>query len=160
VALAHFDCFRKDQQTRKLLYLFFFKQSTERLTSCDCSIQPLVCHLSTQLIWSAMNGADESAHFFWNVATASIFSRRLFVFGAIINYFVIYLLVYLLFNRCLQCLLPSVLWRCLLSDTKGIRPVKNWVVGCCRRGYLSGARCRLFAYGPADATATHCLLLQ
>jgi len=29
----------------------------------------------------------------------------------------------------------------------------------CWRGYLSGARCRL-AYGPADATATHCLLLQ
>ena len=27
------------------------------------------------------------------------------------------------------------------------------------RGYLSGARCRL-AYGPADATVTHCLLLQ
>jgi len=26
-------------------------------------------------------------------------------------------------------------------------------------GYLSAARCRL-AYGPADATATHCLLLQ
>jgi len=25
--------------------------------------------------------------------------------------------------------------------------------------YLPGARCRL-AYGPADATATHCLLLQ
>ena len=35
---------------------------------------------------------------------------------------------------------------------------KNWVVGCWR-GYLSGVRCRL-AYGPADATATHCLLLQ
>ena len=27
------------------------------------------------------------------------------------------------------------------------------------RGYLSGARCRL-AYGPADSTATQCLLLQ
>ena len=27
------------------------------------------------------------------------------------------------------------------------------------RGYLSGAMCRL-AYGPADATATYCLLLQ
>jgi len=39
----------------------------------------------------------------------------------------------------------------------GIRPVKNWVVGCWR-GYLSGARCRL-AYGPAGVTATHCLLL-
>ena len=25
---------------------------------------------------------------------------------------------------------------------------------------MSGARCRLFANGPADATATHCLLLQ
>ena len=35
---------------------------------------------------------------------------------------------------------------------------KNRVVGYWR-GYLSGARCRL-AYGPADATATHCLLLQ
>jgi len=35
---------------------------------------------------------------------------------------------------------------------------KNRVVGCWR-GYLSGARCRL-AYGPADDTATHCLLLQ
>jgi len=53
---------------------------------------------------------------------------------------------------------PSVLWRCWLGGRKGIRPVKNWVVGCwC--GYLSGARCR-FAYGPADTTATHCLLLQ
>jgi len=29
----------------------------------------------------------------------------------------------------------------------------------CWHGYLSGATCRL-AYGPADATATHCLLLQ
>ena len=36
--------------------------------------------------------------------------------------------------------------------------VKALKVGCWR-GYLSGARCRL-AYGPADATATHCLLLQ
>ena len=49
------------------------------------------------------------------------------------------------------------LWRCWLGSRKGIQPVKNWVVGC-RHGYLSGARCRL-AYGPADATATHCLLL-
>jgi len=35
---------------------------------------------------------------------------------------------------------------------------KPGVVGCWR-GYLSRARCRL-AYGPADATAAHCLLLQ
>ena len=45
----------------------------------------------------------------------------------------------------------------LVGRQEGIRPVKNWVVGCWR-GYLSGVRCRL-AYGPADATATHCLLL-
>ena len=51
-----------------------------------------------------------------------------------------------------------MLWRCWLGGRKGIRPVKNWVVGCWH-GYPSGARCRL-AYGPADATATHCLLLN
>jgi len=51
--------------------------------------------------------------------------------------------------------LPSVLWCCWLGGRKGIRPVKDWVVGCWR-GYLSGASCRL-AYGPADATVTHCL---
>ena len=38
------------------------------------------------------------------------------------------------------------------------RPENNRVVGCWR-GCLSAARCRL-ANGPADATATHCLLLQ
>jgi len=54
--------------------------------------------------------------------------------------------------------MPSVLWCCWLSGRKGIWPVKNWVVGCWH-GYLCGARCRL-ACGPADVTATHCLLLQ
>jgi len=55
-------------------------------------------------------------------------------------------------------LMPSVLWRCWLGGRKGIRPVKK-LSGGCWHGYLSGARCRL-AYSPADATATHCLLLQ
>ena len=50
-------------------------------------------------------------------------------------------------------------WRCWLGGRKGIQPVKNFGVVRCWLGYLSGARCRL-AYGPADATATHCLLLQ
>jgi len=54
--------------------------------------------------------------------------------------------------------MSSVLWHCWLSSRKGIWPLKNWVIWCwC--GYLSGARCR-FAYGPADTTATHYLLLQ
>ena len=46
----------------------------------------------------------------------------------------------------------------LVGWQEGHPACKNWVVGCWR-GCLSGARCRL-AYGPADATATHCLLLQ
>jgi len=55
-------------------------------------------------------------------------------------------------------LMPSVLWCCWLGCRKSIWPAKNWVVGCwC--GYLSGVRCK-FAYGPADATAIHYLLLQ
>jgi len=38
--------------------------------------------------------------------------------------------------------MPSVLWRCWLGDRKGIRPVKNWVVGCWR-GYFSGSMAQL-----------------
>ena len=45
-------------------------------------------------------------------------------------------------QRIYFCCLPSVLWHCWLGIRKGIRPVKNWLVGCwC--GYLSGVRCRL-----------------
>ena len=61
-------------------------------------------------------------------------------------------------NLCLQCFVPSVLWCCWLGGRKGIWPVKNWLV-VCWRGYVSGSRCR-FAYGTADATVTHYLLLQ
>jgi len=46
----------------------------------------------------------------------------------------------------------------LVRGRKSIQHVKNSVMGCwC--GYLSGARCR-FAYGSADAIATHYILLQ
>jgi len=46
----------------------------------------------------------------------------------------------------------------LVGRQEGHPACKTWVVGCWH-GYPSGARCWL-AYGPADATATHCLLLQ
>ena len=47
---------------------------------------------------------------------------------------------------------PSVLWHCWLGVRKSIQPVRVNVMRCwC--GCLPGARCRLFAYGPADATA-------
>ena len=45
------------------------------------------------------------------------------------------------------------LWHCWLGGRKGIGPVKIWVVRYWH-GYLSGARCKWFAYGTADATAT------
>ena len=46
--------------------------------------------------------------------------------------------------------MPSVPCHCWLGIGKSIRPVNIWVMRC---WYLSGARCWLFAYGPADATA-------
>jgi len=46
----------------------------------------------------------------------------------------------------------------LVGRQEGHPACKNRVVRCWR-GYLSGARCRL-AYGPDDATAAHCLVLQ
>ena len=59
----------------------------------------------------------------------------------------------------LVCLsvLPLVLWHCWLGIRKSIRPVKKWMMRCWH-GYLSGARCKWFAYGPADATATHSII--
>ena len=57
-----------------------------------------------------------------------------------------------------EYLLPSLLWHCWLSDRKGIWAIKNWVT-VCWHGYMPVSTCR-FAYGPADATATHYLFLQ
>jgi len=47
----------------------------------------------------------------------------------------------------------------LLVGRQEGHPACKKLSGGCWLGYLSGARCRL-AYGPADSTATHCLLLQ
>jgi len=47
----------------------------------------------------------------------------------------------------------------LVGRQEGHPACKKTLVVRCWCGYLSGARCRL-AYCPADATATHCLLLQ
>ena len=55
--------------------------------------------------------------------------------------------------KALQFLLfPLVFWHSWLGVRKSIQPVK--IVMRCWHGYLSGARCKWFAYGPADATAT------
>jgi len=58
--------------------------------------------------------------------------------------------------------LPSVLWCCWLGSRKGIRPVKNWVVGCWH-GYLCGARCTLAYMAqlmPLPLTVSCCSKIQ
>jgi len=47
----------------------------------------------------------------------------------------------------------------LVGRQEGHLACKKLSDGVLAYGYLSEARC-LFAYGPADTTATHCLLLQ
>ena len=60
---------------------------------------------------------------------------------------------YLLLRHCAFSALSALML--LVGRQEGHPACKKLVVGCWR-GYLSGARCRL-AYGPADATATHCM---
>jgi len=47
---------------------------------------------------------------------------------------------------------PSVLWRCWLDDRKGIRPVKNWVVGCWRGCLGWGANLHIAQQMPLPLT--------
>ena len=54
--------------------------------------------------------------------------------------------------------MPSVLWHCWLVGWQEGHPACKKLSGG-MLAWLSGMRCRL-AYGPADATATHYLLLQ
>ena len=62
------------------------------------------------------------------------------------------------FTLCFFCLTMNDLFAfsaltLLLGRHEEHQACKNWVTGCwC--GYLSGVRCRLFAYGLADATAS------
>ena len=58
------------------------------------------------------------------------------------------------YSVCVYCILPSDL-HCFATfgwASEEHPACKNWVMSCLC-GYLSGAKCRLFAYGPADATA-------
>jgi len=63
--------------------------------------------------------------------------------------------VHLYFLFILQCSIIAFSALTLLVGRQERHPTckKNWVVRYWR-GYLSGVRCKWFAYGPADATAT------
>jgi len=54
-------------------------------------------------------------------------------------------------NCCDFC--ASVLWRCWLGGRKGIRPIKNWLVGCWR-GYLCGADLHMAQLMPLPLTVS------
>ena len=56
-------------------------------------------------------------------------------------------------RQILDHILPSVLCCCWMGVWKNMWPVRNCVMGCWH-GYVSGARVRLFAYGPADDPAS------
>ena len=58
---------------------------------------------------------------------------------------------WLFMGVCPSC---SVLWHCWLGGRKGIPPVKNRVVRCWCVVCLERGKCKWFAYGPPDATAT------
>jgi len=82
----------------------------------------------------------------WLRATETEISAAMWVLvareGLYVYFFYITVLsIYSVGGVCLQCF-DSVGWAAGRAQ-----------VGCWR-GYLSGARCRLFAYGPADATAS------
>jgi len=64
----------------------------------------------------------------------------------------------LFFTHCVVFIFAFSALTLLVGRQEGHPACKKWVVGCWL-GYLPGARCRL-AYGQADATATHYLLLQ
>jgi len=110
------------------------------------------------LLWTAESIWQVSVHFFGVICITSAHRNTLDSLRLSDRYKSLLCSEYFLAYNFNTHIVPSVLWRCWLGCRKGIRPVKNWVVGCWR-GYLSGARCRL-AYGPADATATHSLASQ
>ena len=70
-----------------------------------------------------------------------------FASSSLVDHVVLYTSILTYYINCLQCF-DAVGWAAGRASGRGL-------LSC----YLSGARCRL-ACGPADATATHCLLLQ
>ena len=94
-------------------------------------------------------------------ATALLSDRHFIEFGGLSlgqSAYVTNIFMFFAFDLFIAYFYAFSAWMLLVGRQEGHPGCKNWVVGCWR-GYLSGAQCRL-AYGPVDATATHCLLFQ
>jgi len=121
----------------------------------DCSTREINNNVVCCVGRSLQDGAAASAAMFLFSTTISSSSAHILLvqLSLFINFVVkIAILFTLTVSFAVSALTLLVGWQ------EGHPACKNTLVGCwC--GYLSGARCRL-ACGPADATATHCLLLQ
>jgi len=111
----------------------------------------VICRLGWVRIFAVCHGSRMSIQIlFIHVATISVIQKKrlhslvTWIYG-IIFYMSIYLLTYLLF-----CAFSAL--TLLVGCQEEHLACKNWLLRCwC--GYLSGARCILFAYGPADVIA-------
>jgi len=112
-----------------------------------------VLHMSSHVISAAVNNGR------FDIESQSIISCRNLVMECFlwidpISVFLFVGAVIVQWSHTIACeLLPSVLWCCWFGIRKSIWPVKNWLMRYWH-GYLSEARCKWFAYGPSDATAT------
>ena len=107
-----------------------------------------VCWARTPLLLQQVMFLDHSLE--WRFTDA--FPSLLIYMYSNINYIGLFVLfIYKNFHCVWSC--SSVLWCCWLGGRKGIRPVKNWAVGCWR-GYMSGARCRLIQLMPLPLTVS------
>ena len=68
--------------------------------------------------------------------------------------------VYIHVHTVCLCMLAFNALRPLVGREEGYPACKNYGLMWCWCGYLSGARCKWFAYGSADATATPSSMLQ
>ena len=164
-----------------VVYSCYIAENVVGLVHWHCIMAVACLHLlgrliKVSLVWTVL---WKRFYFMLNVCLIFMFLYFIWAFVSVISTLVFSLLyrifchIHILFHsgfldkqgwEDVFVLLPAYLFVCLQCfDTVGwaagrASGLKNWVVGCWR-GYLSGAMCR-FAYGPADATATHCLLLQ
>jgi len=73
---------------------------------------------------------------------------------------VCYVVFVLVSMWCMSYYKPSVLWRCWLGGRKGIRPIKNWVVGCWRGMLERGANLHIAQRMPLPLTVSRFSKIQ
>ena len=138
-----------------MCFWLYYDTNKACLFECGALVSCWHYHLETSYLYVALTGV----HCLHNVISLCslvwlLASKNCVIHGASSLFLMSYLFVRYIWLSAFCIGFDAVGWAA--GSASGLQ--KNWVMGCWN-GYLSGARCRL-AYGPADATATHCLLLQ